>query len=286
MERAIKDLCRLSDSALFEEVATGIGHVMDTVNGLDAATHELSKAGHHHPARVLGNLAEEEAAKVLILVDAVRCPRGRQNERPRTLGYFYQHLAKGIYTDVSSWRPADFKEVMKGVDDQRRSHYLDGPNDVDWIYRNSITRQRMDDLYVGYVREDSEKGDQGKFYWASPRVDDPMDTILGHNTPAIIRLARALHEVKATTPPGLSVIAEIWRPVEVHAEMRFGEFERLNRRTLEALEDRGLLARAPDAVYAVVLNDWTFPLWPLDLSECKVEKERLREVQRRWPPNC
>ena len=68
MERAIKDLCRLSGDALFREIAVGIGHVMDTANGLDAAAHQLAAAEHHHPARVLRNLAEEEAAKALILI--------------------------------------------------------------------------------------------------------------------------------------------------------------------------------------------------------------------------
>ena len=95
---------------------------------------------------------------------------------------------------------------MKGVDDERRSPYLDGPNDVDWIYPNSITQQWMDDLYVGYVREDSEEGGQGKCYWASPRVDDSMDTILRHHTPAIIRLARALAGLAGTNdrPEGVA----------------------------------------------------------------------------------
>ena len=103
MERAIKDLCQLPDARLFEEVATGIGHVVKVVGRLDTATHNLSEAGNHHAARILGNLAEEEAAKVLILLDAVRCPRKRQTERSRVLGYFHDHLAKGLYAEVCHW---------------------------------------------------------------------------------------------------------------------------------------------------------------------------------------
>jgi len=154
MERAIKDLCQLRDADLFKEIATGIGYIMDVVDGLDAAARRLSETGDHHPARVLGNLAEEEATKVPILVDAVRCPRTAQSERARMLGYFYDHLAKGIYAEVSKWSPMDFAEVMRGVEHQRVEHYLDGPNDVDWIFPNRITQRREDDLYVGYVRDD------------------------------------------------------------------------------------------------------------------------------------
>ncbi len=96
MERAIKELCRLPDSELFEEVATGIGHVVEVVGRLDAAALTLSEANHHHASRILGNLAEEEAAKALLLVDAVRCPRqNNPKAMSRTIGSFYDHLAKG-----------------------------------------------------------------------------------------------------------------------------------------------------------------------------------------------
>ena len=282
MERAIKDLCQLSDASLFEEVATGIGHVVEVVGRLDSAAHNLSEAGDHHPARILGNLAEEEAAKVLILVDAVRCPRDKKS---RTLAYFYEHLAKGIYAEVCKWRPADFAEVMRGVEHERVEHYLDGPSDVDWIFPNRITQQREDELYVGYVRDDSDEEEQGERYWVCPRNDDLFDDLFGYRTPPIIDVARALHRVGATAPAALTVVAEVWRPVEVRSEMRFDELERLNWRTLEVLEERGLLAAAPAEVNAVIRDRWPFPLWPLDLRVRKVEKEHLREVRRRWSPD-
>lgn len=117
------------------------------------------------------------------------------------------------------------------------------------------------------------------------RGDDPIDNVFGYRTPAVIDVARALHQVNATTPAGLAVVAEVWRPVDVRAEMRFDERERLNWRTLDVLEERGLLAPAPDEVYAVIRNRWTFPLWPLDLRVRKIEKEHLREVRRRWAPD-
>ena len=151
MERAIKKLQQLSSAKLFEEVAAGIGHIERVVDGLMAAAQDLAEGGRRYPARIFRNLAEEEAAKILILLDAVRCPRARQKERSRTLSYFYNHLAKGIYVEVSGWKPADFKEVRKGVDSLRASHYLDGPTDVDWIFPNDITQRREDDLYVGYL---------------------------------------------------------------------------------------------------------------------------------------
>ena len=281
MERAIKDLCQLSDASLFEEVAAGIGHVVEVVDRLDAAARSLSEASERHPAQILRNMAEEEAAKVLILVDAVRCPHDKQKEKSRTLGYFYEHLAKGIYAKVCKWSPADFAEVVCGVKRERVEYYLDGPSDVDWIFPNRITQQREDELYVGYARDDSEEEGQCERYWVWPRNDD----LFGYRTHPVIDVARALHQVGATAPAALAVVAEVWQPVEVRLEMRFDELAQLNLRTLEALEERSLLAAAPAEVHAKIRDRWPFPLWPLDLRVRKVERERLREVQRRWSPD-
>ena len=74
MERAIKDLCQFGDDELFDEIAEGIGHVMDSVNRLESAVRVLHENGYYHPARALEKLAAEEAAKILVLLDVVRCP--------------------------------------------------------------------------------------------------------------------------------------------------------------------------------------------------------------------
>ena len=285
MERAIKDLCQLVDADLFEEIAVGIGHVMDAVNEMDAATRQLHEAEHYYPACVLENLAAEEAAKVLILIDAVRCPKNKSAKRVRTLGRFYDHLAKGIYAEMCNRCPVDFAEVKKLIDLERREHYLDGPSDVDWIFPNRITQRREDDLYVGYVRDDTEGDGQGERYWTYPsrlRVSGPPLIY----TPAVITLVRALHQAGATTPDGLAVIAEVWRPVEVDAEMGRSELLELNCRTTEILKDSDVLASAPPKVDEdIIQNKWIFPLWSLDLRRCKVKKETLREDRRQWSPD-
>lgn len=102
MERAIKSLCQLPDTNLFDEIATGVDLIIESVRELYSASHGLRETDSHRAARVLRNLAEEEALKVLILVDAVRCPLDRQEEKSRALGYFYDHLAKGIYAEAPS----------------------------------------------------------------------------------------------------------------------------------------------------------------------------------------
>ena len=278
MKRAIKDLCQLSDDALFDEVAAGIGYVIESVRGLDTAAHKLSKSGQKHPALLLGNLAEEEAAKILILIDAVRCPCKRHKEKSRTLGYFYHHLAKGIYSEVCRWHPVDYQELTRNVELERESHHLDGPNDVDWIFPNDITQRREDELYVGYMQADSREGEQGNCYWNAPAK---MEIGLGYYTSNIVHLIQALHAAQATTPEGLSVIAETWRPVIIRPQMQSREVKSLNLQTLEELERRNILGCGSTKAQGLILDLWPFPLWPLDLNKHDVKKEKLKTVQKK-----
>ena len=281
MERAIKDLCQLRDADLFREVATGISHIVDSATRLDSAAHKLTEHDHHHAARIIGNLAEEEAAKGLILLDAVRCPRNRSAEKARTLGYFYHHLAKGIYAEVYDCYPADFAEIARIVESDRKESYLDGPNDVDWIFPNRLMQRREDDLYVGYGREDSEDLEQAQRYWTCPHGDP----LFPYETPPAINLIGALHQAGVTTEKGLYVVAKLWRAFEPKPETRTDELEHLNWCTIETLKERELLAVDDGKINGLIRDRWLFPLWPLDLRKKKVERAKLREIQERWTPD-
>ncbi len=281
MERAIKDLCQLADAELFGEVATGISHIVNNVNRLNSAAAKLSEDDNRHVARIVGNLAEEEAAKGLILLDAVRCPRNKSADRARTLGYFYDHLAKGIYAEACSWHPADFAEVARYVESERKEFYLDGPNDVDWIFPNRITQRREDDLYVSYLREDSDDAGQGERYWAYPRDDDPFP----YWTPPAVKIIDTLHQIGATTEKGLAVVAEVWQAFEPKPATGIDVLESMNLGTVETLEQRGLLAVNDGTTNTLLLDRWIFPLWPLDLRKKPVERAKLRDIQNRWAPD-
>ena len=289
MERAIKDLCQRAEPDFLEEVSAGIHLIIESVNELCSASQKLRKTRSHRSGRILQNLAKEEADKVLILVDSVRCPREKREERSRTLGYFYNHLAKGIYVEICNWKPANFAEVADGVQPMRRQYYLDGPTGIDWIFPNRIVQKREDDLYVGYVRNDSEDGGSGECYWKTQNVADSIDEtlpFLHRHTPQAIGLVRALHETNATKPEGLAIVADVWRSIDIRPDMRFTELEELNHCTLKMMKERGVLGEASDDACTTVRRLWTFPLWPLDLRECKVKKEELLEIQRQWSPEC
>ena len=70
--RAIKDLMQLGEPAFFAAISEGLELIVQNVSRLHDSALTLAKASQPHAARVLVTLAEEEAAKVLILLDAVR----------------------------------------------------------------------------------------------------------------------------------------------------------------------------------------------------------------------
>ena len=168
MERAVQELSSLDDRSLFDAVAEGVKLILANVSRLDSAAYHLSAGSPRDVARILGELAAEEAAKVLILLDAIRCPPEYADERKRTLGWFYSHFAKRLYADVCDWGVTTFQQLIDGIDKQRDRYYLGGPNDVDWIMRNWITLERERMLYVDYGRYFESGSERPISRWLSP----------------------------------------------------------------------------------------------------------------------
>jgi len=187
-------------------------------------------------------------------------------------------LAKLLYAEYFGWRPADFKEVTRTIDQLREEYYLDGPQDVDYIFYNRFLSEREDKLYVNYVYYGEDEGCD----WRSPR---PENFLFGYHTPEVIQIARALHEVGLCSPEGLTLVAEIWREIEITQDLNVQTLEDHNRQTLEALEQHGLLrAESTSQNLGHVVEGWLFPLYPLDLKIRKVSRSSLREIQQSWTP--
>ncbi len=104
--KAIQDLSQLADDALFSEIAAGAALCVSNARQIDGDSILLNDLRRPAGSQILRLAAEEEAAKVLILLEAVRCPRiERQSDFNRQLQYFNDHLAKGIYAQYCSRRP-------------------------------------------------------------------------------------------------------------------------------------------------------------------------------------
>ena len=277
--KAIGDLAQLSDTELFEQVAEGLKLCFSNAAVMLEDAEVLATRERARGAEILRQAAEEEASKILVLLDAVRCPRATNPDAfARQLQYFNDHLAKGIYVEVSRWRPANFAEVRKGVDRERKEFYLDGPNDVDWIFYNDILRRREEAIYVSYVEND------GDHIWHDPNSYGKLGVISAPGHSPTMKIARSLSEAGLFSAAALAELAFHWRAIEIEDAMRWMTLRSHNFSTLERLDRKGLLVEASSDCYAVIANEWPFPLYPLDLRKDLVKKDSLRAIQDQWGP--
>jgi len=256
-------------------IAEGLELLAEHVDTLRDDLIHLQEAGRSRGAAVIDGLASEEAAKLLILLDVVRMGWTDTDAVRGQLRNFYNHLARGIYARVIDGRPADLAEVRRYAESLRRSLYLDGPNDVDWIFRNIVEADREESLYVDYV---TTEGDSA---WITPaRLSDLK---LSSWPSMVIDLALALHRFGCTSEEGLEIIAKEWSGVSLADDTHWGVVEQVNRSILEKLEAAGLCsADLTQRDVRLAVEQWTFPLGGLDLSAIKVTKTELAAERERW----
>ena len=274
--RAIKDLTQLAEREFFAAIAEGLKLIVKNVSKLWDAAAILGEEKKEHPARVLAIIAEEEAAKALILIDTVRCPRLPADRFANQLGRFNNHLAKGLYAKAYMLHAATLEDLQAYINLDREEFYLDGPNDVDWIFRNDVIQKREGALYVDYVAYDEEK----KWF-------DPSTTLaLGLNVrqPESVGMVQAFYDAGFFTKESLETIAEIWRSSPPDMNTHFQEIRKLSYSTLELMESRGLLEH-PTSTYSWLIEKWQFPMYDLDLSQITVSRNILLEQQKKWSPS-
>ena len=282
MKRAIADLTDFSDDRLFKEVAEGVARITENATSLDESAARLHQGADFRASKIMQGFAEEEAAKVLILIDFIRCP-AIPERRTHTLKHYYGHVAKRIYAIACTYpRIATFGELCNLVKQESRPVYLDGPKWVDWIFPNSISWERQQALYVDYVRDITE--DSGECWWTTPYV--PESGELEYETSDCIKLSWALSKADASSPDGLAEIARIWREYEPEPETDRGDLRSLVTYTLMQLAERGL-GTGDAAISRYIVSSWPFPLWSVTIKEPRLNDDlaklrREREHTIRW----
>jgi AbiV family abortive infection protein len=280
--RSIVQLCELDDAAFFSEIAKGMCLCVANSLRLWRDARRLLSPKRPQGFSILRAFVEEEAAKFHILLDAVRCPRQPPNILSRQLRYFNQHLPKGLYaTYYNIFSPVNLQEIRRYMDSERKLLYLDGPNDVDWVFQNDVLRRREEAIYVDFVDyRDAYKREQ---YWHTPNTK-LLEIGLWNQRPKVLEVAMALHGVGLTSERALAIVAKIWRSVPMDDTIQWNDIKGLNLQTLEALDEAGLLRQRGENDYRMAKYDWLFPLFPLDLGPTKVDEEEIQEAQRNWSP--
>lgn len=273
--RATASLANLPPEKFRVELSKGMALIAEHVEALTSSAREQAGPVAMRAAAAIQVIADEEAGKYLILLDAARCMRQRQQVRALQLRRCNDHLAKGAYAEVVGTAPTDFRELVDYVQDLRKSHYLDGPNDVDWIFRNEIEASREERLYVDFVETDDGTG------WLSPSRFD----LVGYERASLaVELVAALHRVGIGSEDGLSIVDEIWHDFVPEDSTRWSEVETRTMATIERLRSAGLITGSAQDE-SLIRDRWTFPMHSTKLTRIKVDLKELRDCQGAWAPD-
>ncbi|MGO4856261.1 AbiV family abortive infection protein [Arthrobacter sp. 2MCAF14] len=254
-ERQLRRLLDVKQDDRFPIIGEGLARLGEHVDGLAKSVVTLESAGDIRGAAALDIICTEEAAKILILLDMSRSMH-KQKEFTKCFRDFYDHLPRAIYAYVHESNPSLYAEVMGYVEDCRPSHYLDGPNDADWIFRNSLKRQRETTLYVDY-----EETEPGKYEWTG---GDPE---LVQVSRPITRLVLAMRTAGMLTEAGARAVAIAWANSSFDESTRWEYCRDRNTRVLQALVTAETEATRELAdAWRTVQEKWTFPLTKLNLS--------------------
>jgi len=274
--RQARRLCQLPEPDRLAFISEGLPIILNSAEGFWDASRQLD--AHSREAEVLEGFAAEEAAKILILMDAVRCPpKLLPSKLNKIIGWFYDHLARLIYADAIKWKPADLAELRRYIDQDRRGHYIEGFAG-EYIMPNWTVYQRESSLYA-----DVESNQDGSLKWNSPRrlhAETEAFASSLHAQAPTLRLARAMQQLGLFTPNGLKATSEIWGSLEFCNQENRGDVERLTQQLLARLEMEGLiLGTAKDEDATALYETWQMPMYNLELSMIPVTLEELEAEQ-------
>ena len=270
----------MAEPAKRETISIGLAKITENVRSLLSEVDRIQSTA-ARASTILTHIAAEEAAKGFILVDYMRPYREVSPEmRSWHLRNVYQHLARGIYGKYYESRPDAFEEAQSIVTSYRVSHYLDGPNDVDWIFRNQIKEGRERELYVDLTLNEE------RLQWYSPTdwwqrysmLQDLSEfTVL---EPPICNIFLVMQEVGLFSQKALDIMAKTWKDISITKTTRWGSYVTVNQTFLKECEKKGLLSSGiTNEAQEQIIDQFLYPLCGLDLGMVKVTAEELQATR-------
>ena len=239
---------------------------VETLVGAATRSHD---AGDSLPAKILMAIAGQEAGKFLVLLDAGRIPYNDRIRMTSQLKRAGDHLAKSLYVEMADVRAATLSGVERYLAEARQSHYLDGPNDVDWIFRNRALADREDVMYVDY-----QETDEG-FIWHQPSISQFGTRLY---VPQVFQLVADMRAAGFCDPAGLDVVNQVWRDAvptngsDGSEDTHWVDINTRNADTLAQILAAGVVAKVGEVASRRIVDLWTFPLHNLDLTPLDTSK--------------
>ncbi len=271
-QRQANRLCQMSPTDRLTFIAEGLPVILASAQGFWGAS--VGLAAMPREAEVLKGFAKEEAAKILVLMDLLRCPEALITDRLGMLvNRFYGHLERLIYAQVTEWWSEDIARLRKAVEPLRKTHYLEG-NLGEYILPNSTLYDRESKLYA-----DIEAYEDGAALWNAPTV---YPSHFPPMKPRVLVVAEAMSALGMFTPAGLKAVAEVWAPLAFTDTETLHDGERLTRQLLERLIAESLPGEEATQEHVDDLTrSWPLPMYDVDLSPIPVTLEELKAEQDR-----
>ena len=264
-------LCTMAHKQRLAFISEGLPKILSSAEDYWGAARQLNDT---REGEVLQNYAAEEAAKILILMDIVRCPRKLVSSKiGNIIQAFYSHLARIIYAESMHWKVTDVVQLRENVDTERTSHLVEG--DVgQFIFPNTSLFHREGLLYTDIMCFDN-----GEPSWNTPNHDE-MGFVL--DLPLVLKLTEAMSAVGLFTLEGLEATSEIWGQTTFTELKSSADNRHLVKRLLQKLQDKYLLTDAfTQSHFNILVNTWKIPMYDFDFSLINVSKRKLKEIQNR-----
>jgi len=253
-------------------IAEGLPILLASSQGFQAAATRL----HDSPREedVLVSFADEEAAKILILLDIVRTPPAQINQLiGKMMRWFYDHLAGLVYAKATSWKPTSVEQLQSYVTQECEEHSLEGFAG-EYILPGGPIYERESALYA-----DIQSYDNGELAWHEPRT---RPTLFGPEKSDALRLVAAMQRLGMLSLDGLRAIASVWNGTRFSDGQTHRTAEALIQETLEQMETGGLILDSAEEADAMTLYDrWQLPMYELQITSTIQTLEELRETQVR-----
>jgi 2-methylaconitate cis-trans-isomerase PrpF len=267
-----RKLCQMQHKERLAFLSEGLPIILKSAQGFANAAEKLKSSPRE--AMVLDGHAREEAAKILILIDGVRCPPQIASSRwGKITKNFYDHLTRLIYDDATTWKPTNVRQLREYVDNSRQAHYVEGEFG-EYIMPNETLYLREGTLYA-----DIESRDKADAHWHNPTQNDPLLFSL-YARRRSLKLAEAMSECGFFTLSGLQIISEIWEITSFNDNETWGDANNLIKNTLHQLKEKSLYRKTAlqDHINAVY-DLWQIPMYSFDFSLVKRTLEELEDEQ-------
>lgn len=255
-------------------IAEGLPILLKSADELLTASERIED--HPRSAAILIGQSTEELSKILILMDIVRCPpKARGALVGRMFDWFYGHLPRLLYAQAQSWRPVTVDQLQEYLDDNRKSHDIDGFAG-EYIMPNTMIFARENRLYADIVAYES-----GEPEWSEPSVWMPAMAWGGRTQ--IWRVAKALNDLGAFSRKGLDIVSDVWGTTDFVGSLQcLPNIRTLTQKMVAALIEAELPNKdAQQQQVDLLYEHWQIPMYRLNFAPIQVSLEELKAAQER-----